>query len=370
MRKIYAQLLHWLPIKNLRHDDALYILTDEERTQIMRQQYWAMALAAAFSMCGFLLLYEPQYWLPDWFGKTHIRLPFTAIEFDFALRTQIYGLCLMLIEIAALTFLNLYSVHFIAAASGFLTHKNNAEKGQRVSAILDVSLEVKNKELAKYGIDPFQGMSAWLLFVFNLLLRLKGMAGSLVLKWIIGRWFGRFAVRRVMDMAGMPIYMFLNAYSIYTVLREARVVIMGQQLIERVLQRIDNEAVKCEDFELLLYDTLQFIAVNKRDYHQNHFILTRLLLKRFGIAPKSHYLLRKDYLERLRQTPEATQRFFLILIHLGFLLDGELSWNEEREIRKMRKKGIKIGSIATIKSYLRSFMRGEGMENLFKAYGF
>ena len=367
MRKLYTYLLHRLPIAQGRQDDVLYILNPEERAQIIRQQYWAIALAAAFSMCGFFLLYQPQYWLPEWFGKTHIRVPFTAFEFDFAVRTQLYGLVLMLFEIAALTFLNLYSVHQIAVATGFLTNSQTDNEG-RVNAILDISLEVKNTELAKYGIDPFQGMSVWLLFTFNLLLRIKGMVGSLLLKWIIGKWFGRLAVRAVMDMAGMPIYMFLNGYSIYTVLREARVVIMGQNLIERVLKSIDTQKVRCEDFDLLLYDTLQFIAINKRDYHQNHFILTRLLLERFGIAPRTTHLLRPDYLERLGNAPPTSRQFFLLLIHLGFLLDGQLSWNEVRQIRKMRRQNIDVESLTHIRGYLRAFMRGEGMENLLLTY--
>ncbi len=38
------------------------------------------------------------------------------------------------------------------------------------------------------------------------------------------------AVRAVLDFVGMPLYMAINAYAVSTVMREAKVVILGQTL--------------------------------------------------------------------------------------------------------------------------------------------
>jgi hypothetical protein len=46
----------------------------------------------------------------------------------------------------------------------------------------------------------------------------------------------------------------------------------------------------------LVYDTLQYIAISKRDFHQNHYLLTRELLELWHVPAEARHPLPADYL--------------------------------------------------------------------------
>jgi hypothetical protein len=279
----------------------------------------------------------------------------------------VYGVVLMVAEILLLTLLHLYAVHRIAAITGYLT-PTDLGQADKVKMVLDVSLEVKNTAQGELGIDPYQGLSAVVVFGYNLILRLKGLLSSVLLKWVLQRLLGRFAVRELLDFSGLPIYGFLNGYSTYTLIREARVVIMGQHLIERCLVRIDFSALHSPDFADLLYDTLQFIAINKRDYHQNHYLLTKLLLERCNVLPRNAHRLRDDYYTHLKKATPAEQTFCLLIVHLGFLLDGEISIRERVTLQSLIAYGFAVENFGDLERHLKAFLSGSGMERLLMKY--
>ena len=371
MRNFYQYIFTILPFWEDRPDGMLHLLTLHERRRVLQVQYWAIVISVLLSVMGFVLLYLPQYEMPHLFTKTMLTLPYFGVV-HFPLVATVYGVVLMLAEILLLTILHLYSVHRIAAITGYLTPADLAEtdkiKTDKVKTVLDVSLEVKNKAQEELGIDPYQGLSAAVVFGYNLIFRLKGLLSSVLLKWVLQRLLGRFAVRELLDFSGLPIYGFLNGYSTYTLLREARVVIMGQHLIERCLARIDFAALNTPDFADLLYDTLQFIAINKRDYHNNHYLLTKLLLERCNVAARDTHRLRNDYYTHLKKATPAVQTFCLLIVHLGFLLDGEISIRERVTIQNLIDEGFAVEDFADLERHLKAFLSGSGMESLLAKY--
>ena len=127
-------------------------------------------------------------------------------------------------------------------------------------------------------------MNKWSLFLFNLVFRLKGWLGNKAIRFLTRLLLGRYAVRAVLDFAGMPLYMAINAYAVYTVMREAKVIILGQAAVGLMLQRLPEVALSSAEQDLL-YDTLQYIAISKRDFHGNHYLLTKGLLDHFFRFP-------------------------------------------------------------------------------------
>jgi hypothetical protein len=371
MRTLYQLFLKNLPAQHRVADANLHLLTDGELNTIYWTQWVSIAAAASFSIIGFLALYLPYYQYTAWFSTVFINVPFYG-KYEFAWAFNLYSMLLMVLELYALTLLNIYTVHRLACITGYLTEADVHEEAPRLNAILDVGLEVQNKAQMDYGINPFQGMSVSVVFFANLLLRLRGLLSSLAIKWIIGRWLGLSTLRAIMDFSVMPLYMLLNGYGTYILLREARVVIMGQHLIERVLQTIDYEYIKTTTHKIflaeLLYDTLQFVAVQKRDYHANHYILAKLLLEKFDIMPRKEHILRHNYLDILEKTPDKLRKLCILIIHLGFLLDGNFSFREQMKVTAMHNRGIIAETTTDITAYLRSFLRGEGMTNLLNKY--
>ena len=75
-----------------------------------------------------------------------------------------------------------------------------------------------------------------MLFLFNLVLRLKGWLANQAVRYLVRLLLGRYAVRALLDFAGAPLYMAINAYAAHAVLREAKVVLMGPEAIGALAQ--------------------------------------------------------------------------------------------------------------------------------------
>ena len=127
--------------------------------------------------------------------------------------------------------------------------------------------------------------------------------------------------------------MAINAYATHAVLREAKVVLMGPEAIRGLVRRLSGHVPSAAE-RTLVYDTLQYIAVSKRDFHQNHYLLTRDLLEAWGVPAEARHPLPADYLARLAAAPPATRALCQALILSGFVLDGQLSWRELRRLER------------------------------------
>jgi len=240
-------------------------------------------------------------------------------------------------------------------------------KHERAESILQIGLEKKVTEVSRYGIDPFQDLDKRLIFLFNAVLRLKGWFANQVIRFLVRLLLGRYAVRALLDFAGMPIYMAINAYSVHAVMREARVIIMGQTLVTLMISRLPQRELSAAEKELL-YDTLQYIAICKRDFHQNHYMLTKALLEFFHVPGEKYHRLPDDYVEKLRQAPAALAALCQLIILLGFILDGRVSWRERLRLRQMNQLGVLKVSQADLKRYARDFLNGAGVESWSETY--
>lgn len=360
MIALYRKFFARLPVRPVAGDEHLHLLSAEEVRFVRRRHRQALVISAGLSVAGFLAYYLPVYSAPWLFPSVPVSLPWIG-EFAFPWAETLWGVLLMVVEIYLLVLLNLWGVHEIAVATGLMGAHN---KDQLAAQLIGIGLEDKNRGLLKYGIDPFLGLNRGLLFTFNLLLRLKGWLGGKLLRYAVQRLLGRFAVREVLDFAGMPLYMIINAYSTHVVLREARVIIMGQKLIEHLCHRLPASVAADPAAKDLLYDTFQFIAVSKRDFHQNHFLLTRALVEKYAIQVKAAATLPEDYLERVRSAPAQLRQVCVLLLVLGFLLDGQVSWRERRRIGLLAEAGIVPYTVADVRAWGRSFVSGAGIEPL------
>lgn len=353
-----------LPARNIGADEQLRLLSNQEIKHMRQRRLLVMAIAALLSVIGFLTYYLPVYRFPRLFPSIKLAIPFIGAAITLPWAELVWCVALTSIELYLLTLLNIFGVHEIAIATGFIT---GATKPERADAILQIGLEKKTTEVSRYGIDPFQGMNKRLLFLFNAVLRLKGWFANQVIRFLIRLLLGRYAVRALLDFAGMPIYMAINAYSVHAVMREARSIIMGQRLINLLIARLPQRELSEADQELL-YDTLQYIAICKRDFHYNHYLLTKALLEFFHIPGKKYHRLSDDYAERLKQAPVASAALCRLIILLGFILDGRISWRERLRLRQMNRLGALKESHADLKRYTRDFLNRASVDSWSEAY--
>jgi len=190
----------------------------------------------------------------------------------------------------------------------------------------------------------------------------------MLFKFIVQRVLGRYAIKAVQDFAGIPIFAAWNAWGTYTILKQARVVIMGQNLIEMLCARIRQDQEPTEDFKMLLYDTLQYVAVSKRDFHQNHFVLTKNLFLIYNVQPKKTQWLQEDFIQRLKSAPAGQKEICQLLIVVGFILDGHISIRERMKINELQKEKLLDLEDKEIFRYHKDFIDGKGVESLVAKY--
>jgi hypothetical protein len=151
------------------------------------------------------------------------------------------------------------------------------------------------------------------------------------------------------------------------VLREARVIIMGQAIIESLVRSLPLSQLPANG-QIMLYDTLQYIAIGKRDYHQNHDMLTERLMQRFEIPiEKSHYV-SANYLELLSHRHDVAARLCRLVLVLGYILDGRVSRRERLQIERLNRLGILDERYEDVQRFCTDFVRGAGVERLIQHY--
>lgn len=335
-----------------------------EIRRLRQRQRLVKAIAALLSVIGFLSYYLPVYRFPRLFPSIELAIPLMGAAIRLPWAELLWCVALTSIELYLLTLLNIFGAHEIAVATGFIT---DATKLERAGVILLIGLEKRTGEVNRYGIDPFQGVDKRLLFLFNAVLRLKGWFANQVLRFLVRLLLGRYAVRALLDFAGTPIYMAINAYSVHAVMREARVIVMGQTLIDLLIARLPRLELSAAEKELI-YDTLQYVAVCKRDFHHNHYLLTKALLESFHIPAENYHSLPDEYAERLKQAPAAPAALCKLIILLGFILDGRVSRRERQRLRQMNRLGVLKESPADLKRYARDFLNGAGVDSWSEAY--
>ena len=344
---------------SVKVDDALFLLNDAERKAIRRREGIAIGLSAFIGAMGVILLYVPYYLDPEWFPLT----PFTLFghRFEVPIVFLAYSFILVLIELGLLALLNIWCAHAIAVATGFLDYENRDHADKR-NLLVDIGIEKKNKQVLKYGIDPLLGINRQALLLWNLLFILKATLTNFLFRFVIQRVLGRHLIRAVQDFAGIPIFAFWNAYGTYLILREARIIIMGQNLVEVFLYQLQQAPPPGPEAKSLYADTMQFIAVNKRDFHQNHYLLTRNLFALFAIEERSGDWQEAAYLRALQETDADTRRHCIALIVLGLVLDGKISAREKSRIRTLHENGLLPYRLEAMQQMARDFMEGRGID--------
>jgi hypothetical protein len=356
----YLARLTKLPV---RDTDSLHLLSDEEVKTIRREVTYTLFWAAVFGTIGVLILYLPQYYYPELFYEYVLVSPFSEETYSIPVVNIIYGFILVYIEIYALMAINIRAVFKIAEVCGF-PDRNDPDYDKHIESLMRVGLEKDDKSASTYGLNPLQGASRWTLFIFLLISRLKATISNYVAKILLRRILGRYALRKIIDMVGVPVFAFWNAYASYIVIHETKVRIMAPNLIRQLCKNLYERFRNNPEFTVYIYDTLQYIAMSKRRYHHNHFLLAKNILLEFDIPVKEAHSLNDDYLDKIKNIKPEIKEGVIRLLMLGFIIDGNLSAKEKATIVKLHKDGIIPYDIATVNKWIRSFVKGKGLDGL------
>jgi len=357
---MYKWFYNNIPVKKSVADESIHLLSDKEIKYIKKKENFTVFLAALIGAIMVLALYLPQYWFPSLFPLINIKLPFIEDPVELSIVAILYGFVLVFAEIILLTFLNIYCAHEIAYATGFINSETKHTE-EKIQLIMSVGQQKKSKEIKNLGINPHHGLPNRTIILMNLFFTLQATLSNIFFKILVQRMLGRYALREVMDMLGIPIFAFWNALGTHKVLKEARVVIMGKNYLDRYKNELLDFRNLTEAEKEILYDTLQFIAVSKRDFHTNHYLLSKNIIERFNITIETEHSLPENYYEKLSNTETDFKKLNEQLLLLGFVLDGSLSRREIRRLKKLNDHQIVNRSAPEVKIILRNFFYGKGL---------
>ncbi len=363
IEKIASRYLARLTNLPSRDANSLHLLSDEEVKTIKKAVIYTLFWAAIFGMLGVLLLYLPLYYFPEYFYEYTLTSPFSEEVYKIPVVNIIYGFMLVYIEIYALMAINIRAVFKIAEVCGF-PDKDDPDYDQHIESLMRVGLEKDDKSSTTYGLDPMQGASRWTLFLFLLISRLKATISNYVAKILLRRILGRYALRKVIDMVGLPVFAFWNAYASYVVIHETKVRIMAPNLIRQLCKDLFIRYQHTPEFTEYIYDTLQYIAMSKRKYHHNHFLLAKNILVTFNIPVKEVHPLHEKYFDKIKNAKPEIKDGVIQLLLLGFIIDGNLSPKESSTIQKLYKEGIIPYNVTMVKKWISSFIQGKGLDGL------
>lgn len=354
----YQRYFRRLPVRRVAEDEELLYLSPAERSRLKYVLNKTSIISGILCVLGYVFLFVPKYILGDYLFPINQFILFGQ-EINLSLSFLIYGWCLGFLEIWCLVFLNIWTIHEIAVATGFIHAEN---KSIHLSSLLSMSMEKKNKEVIKFGINPLEGLSKFSLFLFNLWLLIRGLLASMLIRVLVKKILGNYAFRMILDFSGLPLFVWLNIRGSRKVYQMGKVVLMGQHLVKDLTKRFDGSVNFTQEEKDLIYATLQYIAVSKRDFHPNHFVLTKEVLEKFNIPVKTTQHLPSHFEQQLLLATDDLKRICVSIIIAGFLLDGEISYRERNKLNQLNELGITSLTFEGLKKYKDSFLSGDGLK--------
>ena len=345
-----------LPTPAVETDQDLGRLSAGERG-FLRGLRWRTSITAfTISVVCALGFFLPAYvgWYPE------ARVLVFGYPFQFPWAFWLAMAVWLVIEIGLLMRLNLRSVQQAAVGTGFLSAEN---RSQREPEVVRIALATPARELARFGLDPYQDANPVGLFVFNLLQMTKGLLAHQIARLVLIGIGGRAALRAVLDFSGLPIYGAINVLAVNKILTEAEIIIMGRKAIEEVASSLPNVPGDAA-FEDSIYDALQFIAMSKRDFHPNHVALADAVLKHYRIPLRESHRFTEDSVTRVKRLPPEQRKVVSLVVVAGLVLDGRLSARESKRLVRLEGPTLLGVSEAQISKWAARFKSGEGISDL------
>lgn len=353
-------LLERLAARQLRSAGAPDAVAPPGRWRAIRRiRFRTIAVSAVAGALGVLLLHAPRHLAPGVFGRWTVTVALGAIAVEVPLLWTLYGLGLAVVEIAGLVLLNVRGVRAVARACGF-PDPRDPEHDLHLRSLVAIAVERETRSELGLGLNPWQGYSRLRIALIFLLSRVKAMLSNLVVKMLARRILGRYAIRLLVDLAGMPVMAAWNAYAAHRVLREATARILAPELVRHCVARLHRKHADRAAFAGLLYDVLQFVAVGRRAFHENHYLLSLSLLRAFSVPVRPAHEVGPDFPARLARLDPALRQDIVALIVVGLILDGRLTWPERRALRPLRAAGLLPWPPREIHRLAGDFLRGRG----------
>jgi hypothetical protein len=339
----------------IRNDERHgYTLSSAQKTQLKNLQLRVYLFAGLIGAAAVLIVIFP-------FHFTHLldaqHFDLFGYQFDFELYYTLYAVAMIFPEIWLLNMLNIYAVRRICEIYKYPS-VSQTDYSEQVALLTEAGLEMPAKHMQLLEINPYIGLTKFSYYALLIGTKLKATLSNVLMKFLVRRLLGRYALRIVTDLLGVPIFAFWNAWSSRQVMKEAQMRIVATAATKDFMNEFSEEELF--RVEEKLNKLFHFIAQQKRQYN---FALYSFMKEMLLIFPDLDLKYDREVKvdELFGPDPEVNKTIARLLI-FGLIVDGTLSVKERLTMRKIAKESWFPVSIEEMETILKAYVNGEGLK--------
>jgi hypothetical protein len=341
-------------------DDPIHVLNPVERAgalSVVRGATFRAALAGVLNAVA------------TGFGEIYARqqlghMPDHASLLQQAKYWGVFGVAAIafaILEIAYLYWDGLRAVRKLSLVTGL--QLGTEENSEVALALARAALELPNPPEPVLGVNPHREASKAQLVFASLVYKLKISVTNFLFKALLQRALGRFATRHLLAFSAIPINALWNALVCWSVLREARIRVMGPSAALEMLDAVlEHEAPPSAELVAAIHHAVGSAIVRTRELHPNHLAMLRVVRSRLG-EPRRGLELddTRAFLEALPRLDEAERRVALRVLAAAAILDGRLVRSEKRLLLEAYAAAQVAPGLEHIERLRRAFVAGDAI---------
>jgi hypothetical protein len=339
-------------------DDPIHVLNPVERAGLRRVARAAVLRAALAGVVNGILTGLGDLYATHLFGplSEHPSLSERARYWAvFGTGAVVFAA----LEILYLGWDGLRSVTQLSAIAGLELSKDDNK--EVALALARAALELPNPPEAVLGVNPHREASKVQLIVASAVYKLKIAVTNFVFKQLIVHGLPSLATRMLLAFTAVPINGLWNGLVCWSVLREARIRVMGPSAAIEMLQTVlDGEAPPSLALTTAIHRAVSSAIVRTRELHPNHVAIVRAVRLRLGEPPAGLELDDSDrFLQQLPALEVAERRVVLRVLAVAAILDGRLVRPERRLLAEAYAAAQLPSGLARAEKLRRAFVAGD-----------
>ncbi|WP_343748126.1 hypothetical protein [Fluviicola sp.] len=337
-----------------REDMHGYTLSEQQKKQLKQLELQVYLIAGTIGACAVMIVIFPFHFT-TLLDAEHFNV--FGYEFDVEMSYMLYAVLMIFPEIWLLNMLNLYAVRRICEIYRFPS-SSNKDYSEQVALLTEAGLEMPAKHMQLLNINPYVGLTKFSYYSLLIGMKLRATLSNVLMKFLVRRFLGRYALRIVTDLVGVPIFAFWNAWASRGVMKETRMRIVSNAATEDFLRDFSTEELESVQDKLTLL--VHFVAQQKRQYNFALYSFVKGLLEKVpGLNLKHPF---EVNIEELFGANPDENRLVARLLIFGLLVDGTLSVKERLTIRKVVKEEWFPMSMEEMEVVLKAYVDGEGLK--------
>jgi len=339
-------------------DDPIHVLNPVERAGLRRVARGAVLRAVAAGVVNAVLTGLGDLYAQHLFGP----LPEHPSISQRAAYWSVFGsgaVLFAVLEVAYLGWDGLRSVTRLSAVAGL--ELSGPENKEVALALARAALELPNPPEAVMGVNPHREVSRAQLIIASALYKLKISVTNFVFKQVVARVVPRVATNVVLAFTAIPINGLWNGLVCWSVLREARIRVMGPSAVLEMLDAVlEHEPAPSKALSEAMHRAVSSAIVRTRELHPNHVAIVQAVRQRLGEPARGLELDDSDlFLKALPALELAERRVVLRTLAVAAIIDGRLVRPERRLLVEAYAAAQIAPGVAHVEKLRRAFVAGD-----------